>query len=64
MSDQLTETYADLIEGSYLEAACQQLSDAYRRTDGEKKPPDFVAGEAAPELADMIEQLMTDLGCE
>jgi hypothetical protein len=27
-------------------------------------PPDFVTGGAVPELADMIEELMTELGCE
>jgi hypothetical protein len=62
--ENMLEAAGDLIEGAYLEAACQQLSDACRRTDGQLKPPDFVAGEATPELAAMIEQLMTDLGCE
>jgi len=57
-------TADNLIEAELFEEGCQQLRDAYRRTDGEPVPPDFVSGPAAPELAGMIEDLMLDLGCE
>jgi hypothetical protein len=43
--------------------ACEQLLDAYQRTDGLSRPPDFVAGSAAGTLAQMILNLMGDLGC-
>ena len=60
----MVETADNLIEAELFEEGCQQLLDAYRRTDGEPVPPDFVSGSAAPELAGMIEDLMLDLGCE
>jgi hypothetical protein len=43
--------------------ACQQLLNASERCDGLPRPPEFVAGDAAGELADMILVLMADLGC-
>jgi len=44
----------DLIEeGQYAEALVQ-LQDAYEKVDGNPKPPDFVAGDAANEIAPMI----------
>ncbi len=60
----MVETADNLIEDELFEEGCQQLRDAYRRTDSEPVPPDFVSGPAAPELAGMIENLMLDLGCE
>jgi len=54
----------DLIEHELFQEACQQLLDAYKKTDGQLRPPDFVKGEAAPELANMIQALRTSLGCE
>lgn len=60
----MVEMADNLIEAELFEEGCQQLLDAYRRTDGEPVPPDFVSGSAAPELAGMIEDLMLDLGCE
>jgi len=50
-------------EGSIAEA-CQQLLDAYKKTDGNPKPPDFVTGEAASELANKIQALRANLGCQ
>jgi len=60
----MVEAAGDLIENELFEEACQQLLDVYRRMDGQPKPPDFVKGEAAPELAAMIQELITSLGCE
>jgi hypothetical protein len=54
----------DLIEDGAIADACEQLLDAYQRTDAFPRPPEFVAGEAAPTLAGMILQLMGALGCE
>jgi len=60
----MIEAAGDLIENEMFEEACQQLLDVYRRMDGQPKPPDFVTGEAVTELATMIQELMTTLGCE
>ena len=51
-----------LVDGD-IDAACQQLADAYGRCDGLSRPPDFVTGTAAGTLAQMILELMGDLGC-
>lgn len=53
----------DLIEEGRYTEACQQLRDAYGKCDGDPKPPDFVTGEAADDLADMILMVMDALGC-
>lgn len=50
-----------LIEEEFIEEACEQLEDAYLRTDGESRPPDFVAGPAASELAALIQCLMDSM---
>jgi hypothetical protein len=45
---------------------CVTCPSSFEKTDGLSPPesaPDFVAGEAAPELAGMIEDLMAELGC-
>ena len=47
-----------------VEEACEQLYDAYSKTDGEPNPPDFVEGSAAIELSLMILELMEEIGCE
>jgi len=60
----MIEAAGDLIERELPEEACQQLLDACRRMDGQPAPPDFVKGEALPELMGMIQKLMTTLGCE
>lgn len=54
---------SDLIDNGAIKAACQQLLDAYRRTDGVPQPPDFVRGTAAAELAQRIRELRQSLGC-
>jgi hypothetical protein len=59
----MIEAAGDLIDSELLVDACQQLVDAYNRTDGQAPPPDFVAGSAAGDLAQMIEDLRIDLEC-
>ncbi|HUW18724.1 MAG TPA: choice-of-anchor D domain-containing protein [Sedimentisphaerales bacterium] len=60
----MIEAVQVLIDGGSFRAACGQLSAVYAKTDGMPKPPDFVTGDAAAELASKIEELMTSLGCE
>lgn len=52
-----------LIEAGMFEDACDQLRAAYRKCDGEARPPDFVKGIAADDLAVMILIVMDNLGC-
>ena len=60
----MIESAGDLVDASDTSQACQQLLDAYKKCDGELKPPDFVTGSAAEELAGMIQALRASLGCE
>ncbi len=53
-----------LIQSGSIADACLQLSDAYKKTDGDPNPPDFVTGPAAVQLASKIQSLMTSLGCQ
>jgi len=53
-----------LIEAGLYEEACDQLWSTYRKCDGEPRPPDFVTGDAADDLADMILVVMDELGCD
>lgn len=53
----------ELVEEGLIAEACQQLLDAYNRCDGQPKPPDFVEGEASPQLAGMIQTYRAYLGC-
>jgi hypothetical protein len=48
----------------YQQLACWQLKCIYSYCDGQAKPNDLVTGEAVPELAGMIQQLMQTLGCK
>jgi hypothetical protein len=58
-------TAANLLEKGNFEEACQDLLDAYSGTDGLSQTPDLVYGQAAPELAKMIENLRTEIiGCK
>jgi hypothetical protein len=59
----MIEAAGDLIEDGDIEQACGQLTAAYKKTDGQNKPPDFVSGPAAEELAAMIQELMDELEC-
>lgn len=60
----MIEAAGYLIEQGYIEAACQQLMDVYKHVDGLPRPPDFAVGEAAAQLAEIILDLMADLGCQ
>lgn len=60
----MIEAAGDLIEDGLFEEACQQLMNAYRHCDGLPRPPEFVAGPAAPTLAGMILDLVINLDCE
>jgi hypothetical protein len=50
-----------LINEGLLKEAYEQLAYAYSRADGENRPPDFVAGPAASELAYLIQYVMDSL---
>ena len=54
----------DLIESGDIQGACNQLMAAYKKTDGQPNPPDFVKGDAAVQLASMIQNLMDSLECQ
>jgi hypothetical protein len=60
----IIEAAGDLIADGALTEACQQLLNAYQRCDGLSRPPEFVAGPAAATLAQMILDLMGELGCQ
>lgn len=60
----MLNTARNLINRGNINGACQQLQNAYLRTDGKFPPPDFVKGDAAENLAKMILDLMENLGCE
>lgn len=60
----MLERAATLIDDGLYDEACDQLRAAYKKCDGDPKPPDFVTGEAVEELAAMIQGVMESLGCE
>jgi hypothetical protein len=57
----MLEEAQSLIEAGLYEEACDQLWSTYRKCDGELRPPDFVTGEAAEDLAYMILAVMDEL---
>lgn len=59
----MIEAAGDLINQGDYQQACQQLQDANERCDDDFPPPDFVAGTAREELAQMILNLRADLEC-
>ncbi len=59
----MIEAAGDLIDDGNLVEGCQQLMDAYNRCDGLPKPPEFVEGDAADDLAKMILELVESLAC-
>jgi len=62
----MIEASDDLIADGLIAEACQQLLDAYKRTDGlsgKGNPPDFISGPNAALIASLIQDLRTDLGC-
>jgi hypothetical protein len=61
----MIEASGDLIDDELFEEACDQLLDAFNRTDGEFPPPDFVEeGVGADTLAAAILELRDNLGCD
>ncbi len=54
----------DLIDGEWYGLACLQLRRILLRCDEKPWPPDFVKGEAIPQLTNMVEELRNSLGCE
>ncbi|MGB5750053.1 MAG: hypothetical protein WBM69_23955 [Desulfobacterales bacterium] len=60
----MLEMAGDLIAINDIEGACGQLNAASMKCDGESPPPDFVQGDAAEGLYNMILDLMAELGCE
>jgi hypothetical protein len=64
MKDKIS-TATNLLEKGNFEEACQDLLDAYSGTDGLSQTPDLVYGQAAPELAKMIEYMRIEIiGCK
>ena len=57
----MLEAAGDLMRDGDMLGAYRQLFDAYQKTDGHQKPPDFVAGPAAAELARLIQTMMDSL---
>jgi hypothetical protein len=55
---------SNLIDSGKILEACQQLSDAYKKTDGDPNPPDFITGPAITQLASQIQSLVASLGCQ
>lgn len=49
------------IENEWYRWALEQTKALYKKTDGEKWPPDFIEGPAAPELADKLLKLQETL---
>jgi len=60
----MLEKTEGFIETDSREASCEQLSDAYKKTDGVPRPPDFVRGSGTAKLATMIQGLMNTLKCK
>jgi len=69
IKDMLT-TYGDLIADGFVEDACAQLSDIYKKVDGKPSPPDKLEGPSLETLQDVIENMLiqdcggVDLGGE
>ena len=57
------EIAGKFIERGRVRAACGLLWLAYRRSDGIRIPPDFIRGDATPELNTMIFELISTIGC-
>jgi hypothetical protein len=60
LTDMLEEAQS-LIEAELYEEALEQLESVYKHVDGESPPKDFVKGEAAANLAAMIQDLMENI---
>jgi hypothetical protein len=61
---QMLESAKWLLEHDKTKHACKILKHAYNRSDGNRRPHDFVIGEPVPDLATMISGLMCNLECK
>jgi hypothetical protein len=59
----MLQSTIELIADHDSPGACGQLQAIYRKTDGTKGPQDFVGGDAAGQLAEMISTLMDSMNC-
>ena len=59
MSNKIAAIDAFLEQGD-IDQACEELASALRKTDGERRPPDFVKGPGAATLAAAIEETQYD----
>ena len=57
----MLEEAQSLIEAELYEEAFEQLESVYKHVDGESPPKDFVKGEAAANVAAMIENLVENI---
>jgi len=61
----LLETAERLIKGDFVNAICGPLEGAYTRIDGQKiSPRDWFKGDAVPQIAGMLHELLVEFGCE
>jgi len=57
------EAVAEYISIGDIEGACDQLYICYEKCDGDPKPKDFVTGDAAEDLGNIIGNFMVNLNC-
>ena len=62
--ENMIEASGDLIAAGAYDEACAQLGAALKKCDGQPSPPDFVSGDAASTLQQMIAELRAALGGE
>ena len=53
----------NMVQDENITGACEQMIDVYRKTDGQS-PPDFVAGVAKEDLAELIVAYSNQLNCK
>jgi len=51
------------IDKGRMRPACAILTRALKRCDGQRKPKDLIVGAGVPVLADMIQNVLEDIGC-
>lgn len=57
----MIKSAGDLINVGEYELAAKQLESVAKKTDGEKRPPDFVVGYSVETLNAMVDELIADL---
>ena len=60
----MLENAAECKEKNKIHHACVILNRCYKRCDGERRPKDFIQGDATWDLAEMIMDLMCSLDCK